>query len=86
MLIAYKEKTTLSDEYKHLSKVQIIEKIQEIDNQYEILKHLSAIALTSKEIQDSTNKKTFDLYVMYLDVKNNSLFIRGFAKKTRARS
>lgn len=80
-LIAHQEKTSVHDAYKKLNKAEIIHEIAKLDKKHNILKNLSALTLTSKNIQADTKNKDFYYYVMELNLDSNQLFIRGFRQK-----
>lgn len=79
-LIAHQEKTPIHNDYKELNKAEIIHKIAKLDKEHNILKNLSALTLTSKNIQADLTNKGFYYYVMELNLDNNTLAIRGYKK------
>lgn len=79
-LIAHQEKTPIHNDYKELNKAEIIHKIAKLDQEHNILKNLSALTLTSKNIQADLTNKGFYYYVMELNLDNNTLAIRGYKK------
>ena len=80
ILIAHQEKTPIHSDYKELNRAEIIYKIAKLDKEHNILKNLSALTLTSKNIQADLTNKGFYYYVMELNLDNNTLAIRGYKK------
>ena len=81
VLIAHQEKTTIHEKYKDLSMSQIIQKIASLDKTHNIIANLSALTITSKNIQADIINKHFYYYVMELNLDSNKLAIRGFKQK-----
>lgn len=78
-LFSMLENVVVIKEYEKLDIKKISEKIQKLDKQYNIIKILSSLAISSKKIEKNIEKNNY-YFLILLDLKNNSLKIKGFQK------
>lgn len=82
-LFSYTENTTISSKYKSLSKKDICEKIAELNQQHNILKNLSGLAISGQNIERRANEKNY-YFIVVLNFEPNTLSITGFNRKNFA--
>lgn len=73
------EKTKIHDNYSNFTQKQICKKILELDEKYNILKMLSGLVVSSKNIEE-LQKKTHYYFVIALDMNTRHLRITGYKK------
>lgn len=84
-LFCLKESTPLPLAYKDLTKDQICDRIRQLDVEYNIFKHLSALAISSRAItQDKRIHNNF--FIIKLDMSKNTLKIMGYRDFTMAQT
>lgn len=79
-LFCIKEDTPIIEEYKNLDKVKICENISKLDKEHNILKHLSALAVSSRNIENQANNKQNYYFVVLLNLETRVLTIQGYKK------
>lgn len=80
-LFCIKENTPIIEEYKNLDKTKICENISKLDKEHNILKRLSALAVSSKNIENRAkfNKQNY-YFIVLLDLEKRLLRIQGYKK------
>lgn len=74
------ENTTKQSEYENLSKKDICEKIATLNKQHNILKTLSGLVVSGKNIEEQANEKNY-YFIVVLNLTKNTLRIIGFRRK-----
>lgn len=79
-LFCLRESTPLPALYKHLNKQQICQQIRSLIDTYNIFKHLSALAISSRAITQDKNANSH-FYLIKLNTMANTLEIVGYKKR-----
>ena len=80
-LFFIKENTRIIEEYTKLNKKEICKKISVLDKEYNILEQLSALAVSSKNIENQakSNKQNY-YFLVLLNLETSVLTIQGYKK------
>ncbi|WP_290143621.1 hypothetical protein, partial [Helicobacter japonicus] len=80
-LFCIKENTRIIEEYTKLNKKEICKKISVLDKEYNILEQLSALAVSSKNIENQakSNKQNY-YFLVLLNLETSVLTIQGYKK------
>ncbi len=79
-LFCIQENTPIVEEYKNLDKREICKKIRELDKKYNILKQLSGLAVSSKNIENQAQLKQNYYFIVLLNLNRRTLIIYGYKK------
>lgn len=79
-LFCIQENTPIMEEYKNFDKREICKRILELDKEYNILKQLSGLAVSSKNIENQAKLKQNYYFIVLLDLNRRTLTIRGYKK------
>ncbi len=85
VLFSYKEKMPCIEEYKDVPIQEICNNILKIEEENNIFQTLTALAITSKDINDNSKGK-HKYYVIKLDIANSSLSLYGYKEIEEAKS